>query len=294
MALIKFMYRGREVFCPMYDRVFKALFDDGELVLLASFLSSILDMDIKAEDLIVKNSEMPVTTRDGKLVRLDFRIMLIDGSVVNIEMQVDDERDMGKRSLYSLAKLMPDRLKVGGEYKAIRPVIAINILDFNFIPDSDDYINRYRMKNLKTNAEMPNAEAQEIIFIELKKLPKTAGSLGEWWLKFLTVKTGKELDMIATQAAVLEMARERLVGISADEKLKYEMDMIEKANYDYNSRMGRLERLEMEAIEKIAKGRAEAIAEANAETARKMKAEGCDSAFIAKITGLSVEQIERL
>jgi len=136
------------------------------------------------------------------------------------------------------------------------------------------------MKNLKTNAEMPNAEAQEIIFIELKKLPKTAGSLREWWLKFLTVKTGKELDMIATQAAVLEMARERLVGISADEKLQYEMDMIEKANYDYNSGMARRERLGME------KGLTEA--------AKKMIAEGCDNAFIAKITGLSLKQIERL
>ena len=62
MALIKFMYRGRVVFCPMYDRVFKALFDDGKLVLLASFLSSILGMDIKAEELTVRNSEMPVTT----------------------------------------------------------------------------------------------------------------------------------------------------------------------------------------------------------------------------------------
>ena len=310
MALLKFKYRGQEVFCPMYDRVFKALFDDGKLVLLASFLSSILGMDIKAEELTVRNSEMPVTTQDGKLVRLDFRIMLIDGSVVNIEMQVDDEHDMGKRSLYSLAKLMPDRLKVSGEYKNIRPVIAINILDFNFIPDSNDYINRYRMKNLKTNAEMPNAEAQEIIFIELKKLPKTAGSMGEWWLKFLTVKSGKELDMIATQSPVLEMARERLVGISADEKLKYEMDMIEKANYDYNSRMARLERLEMEAIEKIAKsreegmekgraegrteGRTEGRAEGITENAKKMKTKGFDNALIAEITGLSLKQIERL
>jgi predicted transposase/invertase (TIGR01784 family) len=140
------------------------------------------------------------------------------------------------------------------------------------------------MKNLKTNAEMPNAEVQEVIFIELKKLPKTAGSLREWWLKFLTVKTGKELDMIATQAPVLERARERLVGISADEKLKFEMDMLERANYDYNSRMARSRSLGME----------EGIAEANAENAKKMKAKGCDNAFIAEITGLSVEQIERL
>jgi predicted transposase/invertase (TIGR01784 family) len=171
------------------------------------------------------------------------------------------------------------------------------------------------MKNLKTNAEMPNAEAQEIIFIELKKLPKIAGSLREWWLKFLAVKTGKELDMIATQAPVLERARERLVGISADEKLKFEMDMLERANYDYNSRMAKFERMNIEAIEKsakkgmakgmakgmkkgmakgMAKGIAKGISEARAEDARKMKAEGCDNAFIAKITGLSAEQIERM
>jgi hypothetical protein len=31
-----------------------------------------------------------------------------------------------------------------------------------------------------------------------------------------------------------------------------------------------------------------------AKAAKKMKAKGCDNAFIAEITGLSVEQIERL
>ena len=125
----------------------------------------------------------------------------------------------------------------------------------------------------------------------------------------MTVKTGKELDMIATQAPVLEMARERLVGISADEKLKYEMDMIEKANYDYNSRMARLERLEMEAIEKIAKSSMEAIekiakgreegmekgrAEGIAKVVKNMKTEGFDNAVIAKVTKLSVAEIEQL
>jgi predicted transposase/invertase (TIGR01784 family) len=86
-------------------------------------------------------------------------------------------------------------------------------------------------------------------------LPENAGSgMREQWIKFLSVKTGKELDMI------------------------------EKANYDYNSGMARSRSLGME----------EGIAEAKAEDAKKMKAKGCDNAFIAEITGLSVEQIERL
>jgi predicted transposase/invertase (TIGR01784 family) len=84
------------------------------------------------------------------------------------------------------------------------------------------------------------------------------------------------------------------------------MDMIEKANYDYNSRMGRLARLEMEVIEKIAKSREEGMEKGReegiekgmekgiAKVVKNMKAEGFDNAVIAKVTKLSVAEIEQL
>jgi predicted transposase/invertase (TIGR01784 family) len=279
MALEKFKYKGKTVYCPKHDRVFKALFDNGEFTLLASFLSCIFDTDIRAEDLAMQNTELPPEDKDLKMARLDLRIMLTDGSVVNVEMQVRNEHDMGRRSLYNLAKLMPRQLKKQGEYRNIRPVIAINILDFDFIKDSVDYINRYRMKNLKTNAEMPDAEVQEIIFIELPKLPKRAGNLMEWWLKFLTVKTGKELDMVAAQHPMLAEARDMLLKINADPVLRDQLDALDKAERDYNSSMARRERIGRE--------------KAHAEIAKNMKAQGFDSAVIAGITGLSVAEIEK-
>ena len=296
MALVKFKYKGKTVLCPKHDRVFKALFDDGKYVLLASFLSNILDMDIKAKELKVRNTEVPVENTDGKLVRLDFRITLANGNAVNVEMQVRDEHDMGRRSLYNLAKLMQDQLNINGEYKDICPVIAINILDFSYIKDSEDYINRYRMKNLKTNTEMPDAEAQEIIFIELPKLPKKAGNMKEWWLKFLAVKTEKELDMVAAQHPLFEEARDMLVKISADRALRDQLRVWEKAERDYNSSMARSKRLGME--KGMAKGRKEGRKEGKEEelvdVVKTMRANGFDGSFIAKAINHPLEQIEQI
>jgi predicted transposase/invertase (TIGR01784 family) len=110
----------------------------------------------------------------------------------------------------------------------------------------------------------------------------------EQWIKFLSVKTGKELEMLAKQSPVMEKAKNRLVRVSASQRILFAMDKAEKHERD------RISFSEAEKEDARAEGMAEGIAEARAEDARKMKAKGCDNAFIAEITGLSAEQIERL
>ena len=317
MALITFMYKGKKVFSPKYDDIFKAVFLGRDKTLLASLLSSILNMAIEAKGIVVINSELPGENKEDKSVFLDLLVRLVDGSYVNVEMQVRNERDMGKRSIYNLSQVNSRQLKKKGKYHDLRPVIAINILDFDYIADSGDYQNRFRMKNVKTNAEMPDAEYLEIIFIELSKLPENAGGgMREQWIKFLSVKTGKELEMLAKQSPVMEKAKNRLVRVSASQRILFAMDKAEKHERDRISFFaaekedaraegmaeGRAEgmaegmaegRAEGMA-EGVAKGMEKGIAEAKAEDAKKMIAKGCDNAFIAEITGLSVEQIERL
>jgi predicted transposase/invertase (TIGR01784 family) len=106
----------------------------------------------------------------------------------------------------------------------------------------------------------------------------------EQWIKFLSVKTGKELEMLAKQSPVMEKAKNRLVRVSASQRILFAMDKAEKHERD------RISSFAAEKEEVMAEG----IAEANAENAKKMKAKGLDNALIAEITGLSVKQIERL
>ena len=126
--------------------------------------------------------------------------------------------------------------------------------------------------------------------------------------------------MLAKQSPVMEKAKNRLVRVSASQRILFAMDKAEKHERDRISfseaekedaraegmaegkaegiAKGRAEGIAVGKADGIAEGKAEGIAEgiaeANAENAKKMKAKGCDNAFIAEITGLSVEQIERM
>jgi predicted transposase/invertase (TIGR01784 family) len=82
---------------------------------------------------------------------------------------------MGERSLHQLSRINSESIEKGEVAADICPVIAINILDYDYINDGDGYHNRYRMKNVVTNAEMPGAEIFEVQFIDLPKFPKKCG-----------------------------------------------------------------------------------------------------------------------
>jgi len=277
MALMTFEYKGREVLSPKYDEVFKYVFLGRDKHPIASFLSAVLRREVLAGGLDSYSPELHKNHRKNKGVRLDIVVKLPDGSVINIEMQVEDEGNMAQRSVYNTALLLADQLCKREDYKLTRPVIGINILDFDYLPNPNKYITRFRMKEVEDNIELPGAALQEIIFIELSKLPDNLGeSVLDLWLRFLSVKTGKELEMLATKSPELKTAVEKLVSFSAPEKRRYRKFFIEKAERDQISRENWL------------------IHKAKEEDARNMIAKGCDADFIMDITGLTVEEIARL
>ena len=252
--LKRIIYKGKELLPARRDLVFKALFaGDGDLELLASLLSSILELDIVAEDVIVTNSEMPAIYEAGKLSRLDIRAKLSDGEHINVEIQIRNEYNMEKRSLFHLSKLYIGQLSKGMDFEELGPAIAINILDFSYLP-FEEFHNKYRMKNTKHNHEL--TEVFEINFIELPKVPKkNCANLKEQWMLFLSAETEEVLEMLVSESPVFEKAVSKLLYVSADEKLRYELDMREKAELDYNSGM----------ITSYRRGKAEGIEEGKAE-----------------------------
>jgi len=283
MALPTFMYEGQLIYSPKYDDVFKAVLLEDDRTLMASFLSNALNLDVDADGIKVQNSAIPKKYIKDKCLFLDVLVGLKDGRQVNVEMQVEDEKNMGKRSMYNLARVMAGDLESGASYKKLRPLIALNILDFKYIKDEDSagYQNCFRMKNVETDAEMPDAMYFNDIYVELPKLPKVWGSgLRELWYRFLSVRTGEELDMIAERSPVMELAKNTLVRKCKQNDAYYAELFHEKHVRD---RISREERL----VE-------EALAKANTETAKKMIAEGFNNAIIEKMTGLTVEQITRL
>ena len=283
----RIMYRGQELLSPRLDLALKALLvADGDYELLASLLSCVLDLDLTPDDVTVTNSELVQAHEDAKFARVDVRVRLSAGQHVNVEIQIGNFFNMEKRSIFYASKLYTDQMHPKMDYALICPAIAINILDYNFLPFAD-YHNRYRLKNVKYDHEL--TDAFELNFLEvLKALKCMDGSMKSLWMRFVGAETEEELDMLAKENPIFEKARDKLIYISADEDLRYAIDMREKAEYDYWAGLATSE----------AKGRAEGetigMAKGKSDVARNLLSMGMPFDKIVAATGLSNSEIEAL
>jgi len=291
----RIQYHGRELLPVKMDLVFKALLTaDGDMELLASLLSCILELDITAGDVAVTNTELSPKHEEGKPTSVDVRVKLRDGKHINVEIQVENESNMASRSIFYLARLYVDQMKPRMGFHDIRPTIAINILDFNYLP-FDEYHSIYRMKNIKNCHQL--TDVFQIDFIELKKISKESlSSLKDLWVQFIAADSEEMLDMLSKEDPIMDKALQKLCYISADDKLRYELDMRHKTETDYWSAMSTNYR------KGEAAGRAEGLAKVEAEVqtakrdiARKLKGLNTMSAYeIAKVSGLPTEEIKDL
>jgi predicted transposase/invertase (TIGR01784 family) len=94
--------------------------------------------------------------------------------------------------------------------------------------------------------------------------------------------------MIANDNPILDKAVKKRPYVSADEKLRYELDMREKAELDYGAAMK----------SNYIKGKAEGMAEGNKEAClnivRNMAKMDLSAEVIAGATGLSLDEIHAL
>jgi len=284
-------YENEVLFSPTYDALFKGIFlGTGDYSLLASLLSSILKLDIKANGIKVDDSALPKDNVRDRGVRLDLKVTLKGGHIINVEMQIDNEYNMAKRSIVNASKIIAGQVKVSEDYDKVCPVIVINILNFNYIKGSKRFHNRYRLKNIANDSEMPDAEIFDINFVELPKLPKSLGNdKFVWWMKFLSAETEEDLKMvIAKEPEIFGIAVNKLKKLSANEKIR------ERIYQEEKDRMDRVSALAKSRREGKKEGMKEGIKEGKIKDAIKMKAKGFNDDLIAEITELSINEIRKL
>ncbi len=232
----KISYHGMELLPVKHDIVFKAVFGKNDSRdILAKFLSAILEIDIDQPELIeYTNTELSPDFAEDKLSRFDVRARLSDGTHVEIEVQIQDEKDMIMRALYYEAKLFQDQMRSGQGYDELSRAITQNILDYILL-EEESYHNRYRYMNCDTGVTLSNL--CEINFLELPKVPeKCYNEKVAWALLFATDKE-EVIDMLAKDNKDIEKAVEKLKYVTADDIERFRIDQIEKARMDYAARM---------------------------------------------------------
>ena len=121
------------------DIVFKAFFArKGNEEFLKDFLEALLKIEIRK---ITIRSEVDLErlAQDEKGGSIDLQAELNDGIIVDIEMQVRQRAYFENRTLHYGAKLLSQETKRGIEYKNVKQLILINILDYELL-GFDEYI----------------------------------------------------------------------------------------------------------------------------------------------------------
>ena len=132
------------------DYMFRAVCQKNERVLKGLICSLLSLTTEEVRSITIQNPIQLGETITDKDIVLDIRILLNDNHLLNIEMQVADELDWTKRSLFYLCRLFTN-LKKGESYSQALPALHIGILNFTLFPNHLEFYSKNAFMNVKTH-----------------------------------------------------------------------------------------------------------------------------------------------
>lgn len=308
------------------DYAFKQLFGiekNKEITIV--FLNAILQKSGREpiKDISFGNIEAGGEYREDKQSRLDLLAVTNTNEWINIEIQFNNQYDMVSRSIYYWAEIYRRPMKRKMSYKELRPVIAINILNFTLFNQTKKFHTTYHLYEDKEKFKLTNL--MEFHYIEMSKIIQAwkENQLNPWedvlarWLLLLGIvdqRRGavyddifKELEEIAMKDPELEEAFGYWESLSTtqEERLAYENRVKHILDEEAAIREAELrleEGMKIAKEEGLKKGREQGIEqgilagklETNKNHARKMLARGMSIEDIMAITDLSAAEIREI
>lgn len=264
---------------PKNDVAFRKIFgNEAKKVVLISFLNSVLSLE---GDRKIINLEFRNTFQLPRIVGLKSSIIDVNvkdqsGTTYIVEMQLSEVTGFDKRVQYYVSKEYASQIEKGDDYSKLTPVVFIGILEFEYF-EGDNYLTEHLIINTKTQKN----ELKDINFnfIELPKFKtelKECKSLTDKWIYF--IKNAENLEVIPPNVDD-EGLKE---AYTLSDKHSWTKD--ELASYDYFLMREQDDRGRVELAEK----------KKLLEVAKEMKRDGIITEKIAKYTGLSVSEINKL
>ena len=275
------------IMLPTVDICFKSLMNNPKV--RKGFIAALLNVD---PGTIAETTLLPTALRqdypDDKLGTLDVRTALKDGRQLDMEMQVAYFANWDARVLFYLCKIFTDQLKNGEPYENLKKCIHVSILDFIYFKNDEECYRTICFCDEKTGKKY--TDLMEIQILELRKLPNELKNDSNIlnWMRFLGGKTRREFEAMAKKDKYIDEAYKELEKLSADEQAKLEYEAREKAIRDYNSQMNSALKRGME------EGLSQGEKQGKAELIRTMHQNGAEPELIARLTGLSLSEIQQI
>ncbi len=285
---------------PTNDIAFKKIFgDENKTEILISFLNAVLGFENrdKIEEITILNSYQHPDIMELKNTILDIKAQDGNHNRFIVEMQVDKDVSVAKRSLYYTSKSYVAQIKKAENYKKLKKVYFIGILNFSIF-DNSNYISRHLILDNETLKQ--EIKDFEFTFVELPKFDKKLKELEtviEKWIFF--IKNASNFEMIPQELGSIEEFKEAFETARYYQWTENEMEVYDYLQIREGRRISELDTAredgEMKGkIEGKIEGKMEGKIEEKIATAKIALNQGLDIDMIILLTGLSIEEIKKL
>ena len=225
------------------DYIFKRVFAyKGNESVLKDFLEAILKKEI--QKVTIKNPEIIPYEKGEKRGLLDIKAEINDGTMIDVELQMKNEKNTEERATEYMGKMISEQLQVGEDYQNLKKSIVIFITNYNFLK-RNSYHSVGRLKFEKTlkeeyvelGYEKEDEIASEYIeyhYIELPKYknknPKDFTKLDQWMCIFTQNREG--IMLAEKENKEIKRAINTLDFLSKDPKERERHNSIVMAEYN--------------------------------------------------------------
>lgn len=206
---------GKEALIGFLNAVLRPL-PGRELVKL-----ELLDREMDPRHLLDRGARLDVLARTGR------------GELINVEVQVANQYDIGKRTMYYWAGLYHGQLVSGQKFGDLCKAVTVNVLGFDWFRGDGRHHRAFHVRDDETGELL--SDDLEIHFLELEKIKRVRRrpkDTLEEWMMYLNNLEGEEMEEIAMDNPGIRKALtiEKAFWQSKKERRIYEL--IEKARRD--------------------------------------------------------------
>ena len=167
---------------------------------------------------------------ENKTFILDIKALMNNQTVINLEMQIEDQHNWPERSLGYLCRSF-DNLNTGDEYRTVKPAIHIGFLDFHLFKDAPEFHAVYQLLNMKNMHAYTDKFSLHVIDLKHIDLATEEDKAYQTdvWAAFFKAKTWEEMRMLAEKKPGLQSSVETLYQLNCDEQIRETLDRFVRA-----------------------------------------------------------------
>ena len=285
-----------EVIPLTYDRVFKLIFGDANHLERLNLLLSVT-LKKKVEVIKLYPNDLLDDNRVNKKNEVDL-LCKLDGEYVSIEINTNLNQEVVDRNIAFVSRLMSKDLKPGEEYSDISRYYQINI-------DVEDFLGvPYEVCHLVgDNTNKLVTDRAEFYFINVKHFAEICYNEGgkgltdfEKLYGMIGTNSKSVIDVLTKDNKILKDIGDMVKKYSNDDELLFYYDREERMLHDAKRKVedDLTKKFEKQLIEKLEANTEEVTEKTTLDMARRMKKEKASLDFISKVTGISIQEIEKM